>query len=170
MSRFVLGILVFLSIVGGVSYGITERSNSMHLFQWERLFVSRAAAQTNDPPVTSTTQITPTMTCTNKLDIMLVLDGSGSISANDFRQVRDFSSRLAESFTIGDNATRIGIVQFSDNAQLELPLSGDIAQVQAAIQQVQQIDGGTEIGAGITLAQSEIELMDAQMRHRYSFC
>lgn len=129
----------------------------MHLFQWERLFVSRAAAQTNDPPVTSTTQITPTMTCTNKLDIMLVLDGSGSISANDFRQVRDFSSRLAESFTIGDNATRIGIVQFSDNAQLELPLSGDIAQVQAAIQQVQQIDGGTEIGAGITLAQSEIE-------------
>ncbi|NJL53992.1 VWA domain-containing protein [bacterium] len=114
-------------------------------------------AQTNDPPVTSTTQITPTMTCTNKLDIMLVLDGSGSISANDFRQVRDFSSRLAESFTIGDNATRIGIVQFSDNAQLELPLSVDIAQVQSAIQQVQQIGNGTEIGAGITLAQSEIE-------------
>lgn len=135
---------------------LTYTLRSTHLLQWDWLFISTASAQVDDPLITPTAPITTTTTCTNTLDIMLVLDGSSSISGADFQRVRDFSRRLAESFTVAPNATRIGIVQFSDNAQLELPLNADLVQVQSAIQQVQQIDNGTAIGAGIALAHDEI--------------
>jgi hypothetical protein len=97
-------------------------------------------------------------TCETPLDLMLVIDGSGSIFASDFNRVKDFSNGLADSFAIGESAARIGVVQFSGEGQgrIESGLSGNAAAVHGAIDGMIQIEGYTDIQEGLALGQGEI--------------
>ena len=97
-------------------------------------------------------------TCETPLDLMLVIDGSGSIFASDFNRIKDFSNGLADSFVISDAAARIGVVQFSGEGQglLEIGLSGSSAAVHGAIDGMVQIEGYTDIQEGLALGQGEI--------------
>lgn len=87
------------------------------------------------------------------VDLMLVLDGSGSIQPDDFATMRIFVEDLVGSFTIGPTDANIGIIQFSNTAELYLPLSADDAQVNAAISNMTQFGDRTNIADAIDLAQ-----------------
>lgn len=89
------------------------------------------------------------------LDLMLVLDGSGSIQSTDFQTMKAFVRQLAASFDIGPTGANIGIIQFADTAELYLPLSEDSDSVFAAIDGMTQFGNRTNIAAGIQLAQSQ---------------
>lgn len=149
-------ILLLVVSIWNIVYSISMPS-SASLSHWDRLLVSPVAAQTNQTPLPSTVPITSTRSCSDTLDIMLVLDGSGSISSRDFQRIRDFASQIVNDLNVGTTTTHIGIVQFASTAQLEHSLSDDPTQVLSAIQNLQQLGTGTQIGAGITVAQSEIE-------------
>ena len=97
-------------------------------------------------------------TCETPLDLMLVIDGSGSIFASDFNRMKDFSNGLVDSFAVSDAAARIGVVQFSGQGQgrLEIGLSGNAAAVHGAISGMVQIEGFTDIQEGLALGQGEI--------------
>lgn len=104
---------------------------------------SRAAAQTE---------------CISTIDLMLVLDGSESISAADFELMRTFAGDLAGHFTISPDDVHAGIVQFAGEGQgrVEIGLSSDAAAVQGAVAAMTQIVGATDIQEGIALAQGEL--------------
>ena len=90
------------------------------------------------------------------IDLMLVLDSSGSISSSDFRIMQQFVVDLVNSFEMGENAANIGVVQFSSYTNLEIGLSGDNAAVVNSIQRMYKIDEGTNITAGLQVASNQL--------------
>src|SRR3990172_6132580 len=55
--------------------------------------------------------------CEAPIDLLLVLDGSGSIFARDFRTMQGFSQDVAGSFVISPGGAHVGVVQFSGEGQ-----------------------------------------------------
>jgi hypothetical protein len=96
--------------------------------------------------------------CEAAIDLMLVVDGSGSIFAHDFRTMQGFSQDLAGSFVISPEGAHVGVAQFSGEGQgrLEAGLSSDAAAVKSAIDSMAQIEGFTDIQEGIQLGQAEM--------------
>lgn len=90
-------------------------------------------------------------------DIMLLLDGSGSISQPNYQILKDFASALGQAFTIGPNDTRVGVVQFSTFAMLNLGLSDDPATLKTTIADLVQPAGLTHIYQAIEVAQAELD-------------
>ena len=52
------------------------------------------------------------------LDLVFVLDGSGSIGPENFGTIRSSLVRIAQSRTIGEGHTRVGVIVFSDDASI----------------------------------------------------
>src|SRR3990172_4124195 len=66
-------------------------------------------------------------TCQTSIDLMLVVDGSGSIFASDFTKMKNFSKDLVGNFDVSASGTHIGVVQFSGQGEgrLVIGLSSD---------------------------------------------
>lgn len=99
-------------------------------------------------PATAQTPPTP-------FDLMLVLDGSGSIAPPNFELARRFARTVVNSclFVPG---SRAGVVEYSSTARLIQALSGDRGQVDLALRAMLQSGGNTATGAAINLAQSHL--------------
>jgi hypothetical protein len=91
-------------------------------------------------------------------DLMVVMDGSGSIDPADFDLQKQFVNELVSSFNVSANFAHFGIVQFSSQnlGRVEIGLSDDPAAITAAVTNIVQIQGLTDIEEGLTLANSEI--------------
>lgn len=94
----------------------------------------------------------PAPTLQGQFDIIVVADGSGSISSQDFMRLRSFLNDLANTFTFGDAATRMGLVVFGDDAGLVTGLTSQKAVFINAINGMVQPQGGTCTGCGMALA------------------
>jgi hypothetical protein len=92
---------------------------------------------------------------------MLVIDGSGSISSDDFALIRKFipgiGSRLDMSSEAGGGA-QVGVIQFSDDARTEISLSFNFANLTRDAAAITQLGSGTNLAAGLSLAQTELVL------------
>jgi Ca-activated chloride channel family protein len=86
-------------------------------------------------------------------DVILVLDVSGSMSANDLQPSRmDAAQQAARTFVESlPDYVRVGLVSFSNVTSLEAPLTRDHAVVLQAIDGL-RADGGTAIGDGLAQA------------------
>jgi len=83
------------------------------------------------------------------LEIVLVIDESGSLSSAEFAQVRQFAINVANSFTFGPDATSMGLVMFSSNARTIIPLTDSQTTFLNAINSVIQRGGSTCIPCGV---------------------
>ncbi|XP_066300013.1 collagen alpha-3(VI) chain-like [Branchiostoma lanceolatum] len=85
------------------------------------------------------------------LDIVFLLDGSGSVGASNFDLLKTFTTRIAGNFDVSTNLTRIGVVQYSDQPNNEFVLNtfSTEAEVIAAISAIGYQNGGTATGAAI---------------------
>ncbi|MGB2695492.1 MAG: VWA domain-containing protein, partial [Dehalococcoidia bacterium] len=101
--------------------------------------------------------------CSAALDLMLVLDGSGSISdvpppgggLSEWQTLVQFAVDLTESFKVSTNSAHIGVVQFSSFTRLEIALSDNQQAVVNAIENMVQYHDLTDIAGGINRAQIE---------------
>ena len=80
-----------------------------------------------------------------------MVDGSGSIGPENFEQIRQFLSTLVNSFDVGSDHVRIGLVQYSNLQRTEFLLNtykkkGDILQY---ISTLPYMGGGTQTGQGL---------------------
>lgn len=94
--------------------------------------------------------------CSTPIDIILVIDGSGSISSSDFVLIQKFIPAIADRLDM--TAARIGVVQFSDDARIEFGLTSQIANISADAAKIRQLGSGTNLAAGLSLAQTELVL------------
>jgi len=78
-------------------------------------------------------------------DIILLVDGSGSIGSDNFAKVKSFLSKLVGRMDIDSGNTRVGLVTFSTNVGSGFNLSAysTVASVQAAISSLSYLDGQT---------------------------
>ena len=90
---------------------------------------------------------------------MLVVDGSGSIMPGNFDTLIEFVVRVTRQFIISPERTRMGLIQFSEQSDLEIPLGifPDVRILEILIRNTEYQNGGsTNTGAAIRQATNEL--------------
>nr|XP_040020900.1 collagen alpha-6(VI) chain-like isoform X1 [Gasterosteus aculeatus aculeatus] len=100
-------------------------------------------------------------------DLVFLIDQSGSISANDYTTMKQFTTALVSSFKLSENLVRVGLAQFSSTFQNEFYLNQFYSDqaVTKHILDMKQIGGGTNIGLAL---HSIIDHFDASRGGRRS--
>ncbi len=104
---------------------------------------------------------------TEGIDIMISLDISSSMLAEDFRPNRMEAARdIAAEFIAGRRNDRIGLVIFSGESFTQCPLTTDHAVLVNLLREVEigMIEDGTAIGMGIATAVNRLRNSDSQSR------
>ena len=99
--------------------------------------------------------------CTSSIDLVYVVDSSGSINERDgsnWDRVKEFIVDITDEFTIGADDVRVGIVRYSNQANVELYLRETTgrAVVESAIRGMGYLDGTTNTAEGIELARTDV--------------
>lgn len=85
-------------------------------------------------------------------DLIFLIDSSGSIYPQDYDKMKSFMKSVISKSFVGQNEVHIGIMQFSTVQKLEFPLNKYYSkeEMSRAIDNMQQIGGGTHTGGAIT--------------------
>ncbi|XP_054869683.1 collagen alpha-6(VI) chain isoform X2 [Amphiprion ocellaris] len=85
-------------------------------------------------------------------DLLFLIDSSGSIYPQDYNKMKDFMKSVIGKSFIGQNKVHVGVMQFSTIQKLEFPLNRFYSkeEMSKAIDNMQQIGGGTHTGEAIT--------------------
>ena len=101
------------------------------------------------------------------LDIVLAMDVSGSMLAEDFKPNRlEAAKKVAENFIKGRNSDRIGLVEFAGEAFTQTPLTIDHNVLLSQLDKVKSgvIEDGTALGDGLATAINRIKDSKAQSK------
>ena len=88
---------------------------------------------------------------------MFVLDSSGSILPDSFQNMKEYVGNFVSSFAFSTDGAQFGVVSFSNDAQVDIPLGTDQNDFNTALQGLQQLLGTTNTAAGINLAIEQFE-------------
>lgn len=86
-----------------------------------------------------------------KADIYFLIDGSGSITQDDFLDMKVFMNEVIKMFYIGPDRVQFGVIQYSDGIHSQFILSQypSVARLKVAIDGIQQRGGGTMTGQAL---------------------
>jgi Ca-activated chloride channel family protein len=104
---------------------------------------------------------------TEGIDIVLVLDISGSMLAEDFNPNRlEAAKQVAEEFIDGRTGDRIGLVIFSAQSFTQCPLTSDYSVLKNLLREVKNgmIEDGTAIGLGLANAVNRLKESKAKSK------
>ena len=95
--------------------------------------------------------------CKGQVDVGFLLDSSGSLS-NDYDREKEFMKQLAGSFVIGQDATRLGVITFSQFADYSIRLSDFDNKIDfdLAVDAIPLMGSTTRIDKALLLAQTEM--------------
>ena len=82
------------------------------------------------------------------MDLGFVLDGSGSITAPNFRKVLQFVQKIVQEFTISKDMSHVGIVEYSSAARKIFDFNAYYSKqaMLGAISRIPYRTGGTNTG------------------------
>ena len=99
----------------------------------------------------------PSAGCTVKIDVVLVLDDSGSVlTSNSVGAMKSFAKAIVSGFDLGDDLSRVAVVTFESDANLHTGLSAELNEINDAIDKLTG-SGLTSISGGLELAQREFD-------------
>jgi Ca-activated chloride channel family protein len=106
---------------------------------------------------------------TEGIDIILVLDNSGSMAAEDFKPKNRLhvAKETVALFVKGRQADRIGLVSFAEKSYTRCPLTLDYPVLDALLQEVElapRTEDGTAIGMGLATAVNRLKESKAKSR------
>ncbi|XP_071793850.1 uncharacterized protein [Asterias amurensis] len=114
------------------------------------------------PPTGNTTYFSQEVSeiggCTsNGIDLVFVLDGSGSVGVTHFETSKTFVKHVVDFFKIGSDDTRVGVIQYSSSVNIEFHLNQytEKSSLQQAIANISYIGGGTETEAALNVMVDE---------------
>jgi len=86
-----------------------------------------------------------------KVDLVLVLDGSGSVAPNEWDLTKVFTKDFADFFDLGTNQMRISLIQYSSTVKVERTLATGISNnaVDSAVDGMTQFRGLTNTPDGM---------------------
>ena len=91
---------------------------------------------------------------TPPMDIIFIVDSSGSIQPQDYEYAKTFLMKVISSLS-AQPETRVSIVLFSHDAHLVFSLSDNLVAAYKAAEDLQHVRGGTNITSGINVAHQE---------------
>ena len=79
------------------------------------------------------------------VDLVFVLDSSGSIGATNFNSMRNFVTTVVNALNIGQNRSQVGVIVFSDVVRIQFHLNtySNKASLLSAIPSIPYIGSGT---------------------------
>ncbi|XP_034041180.1 collagen alpha-1(XXI) chain [Thalassophryne amazonica] len=91
-------------------------------------------------------------------DLVFILDGSWSVEDVNFEIVKRWLVNITTSFNIGQKFTQVGVVQYSDDPVLEIPLGKFLSNndLIAAMESIEYMGGNTRTGAAIKFATEKL--------------
>ena len=91
------------------------------------------------------------------MDIGFVLDASGSVEEH-YKKEKRFVQQLATAFDISKEGSRAGVIQFSDDAELSIPLSAytDAESFNMAVEKLSYPMYRTRIDLALKMARDEL--------------
>ena len=94
----------------------------------------------------------------DQTDLVILIDGSWSVTPDNFVRVQTFLAVLLKHFTIGPDATLIGIAQYSDNPRLEFGLDRYTTTdtLIKAVEAMKYKGGNTASGKALTFALDQV--------------
>jgi len=90
--------------------------------------------------------------CESMVDVLVVVDGSGSLRASGFAKEREWVTALVDRLSLGDTTGKIGVVQFADEAHVVSPMSFDATEVKEKVAAMQWGGAATNLAAGLSTA------------------
>jgi uncharacterized protein YegL len=97
----------------------------------------------------------PGFGCADKLDLMLVLDRSGSIQPSELATLKTAAKAFVDALIPSPDGPHIGQTSFATTSTLDLHLTSDSSTIKAAIDAL-AADGFTNLKEGIELATGEL--------------
>jgi len=94
--------------------------------------------------------------CSTEMDLTFLLDSSGSISNDDFKKSLLFTTNVVEGLKIGENETRVGIINFSSAVEIVAYLNSfyEKSELIKTIEDIQKFDSGTSTGEALEKAKN----------------
>merc|ERR550519_139258 len=95
--------------------------------------------------------------CTEKLDIGLILDGSGSVSSANYIKMKQFIVELTRMYTVGANNVRFGALHYSRSAYFDFNLATYLTndKVADAINKIHYPRGTTRTDLALKMAEDK---------------
>ena len=89
---------------------------------------------------------------------MLVVDGSGSISSDNFDTLIEIVVQVTRKYVIGPESTHMGLIQFNEQSDLEIGLGNIMndGELERAIRNIVQNGGNTNTGEAIRQATNQL--------------
>lgn len=112
-------------------------------------FINYRTVDVVSPSVPSEWQC-PEPVCNRKMDWVLVLDESGSITDASWAQAKSFATNIVQSFVVSEEATHLGLVLFSTVARTLVNLTTDPNYLVSTLNATQQTKEFTCIGCGLS--------------------
>ena len=97
----------------------------------------------------------PHKNCSQKLDLMLLLDGSGSIGQSAWKKILHFTAGIGLNFTTGDHFMNYGVVEFSAKATTFLPLTSSNSSFQQVVATLPYFAESTNTDSGFEAVENE---------------
>ena len=87
------------------------------------------------------------------IDLIFVLDSSGSVAASNFQHVRNFAANLVQELQIGPNKTQVGMIVFSSSVRVMFYLNTyqDSSSLLQAIANIPYLGGYTNTPAALSI-------------------
>ena len=105
------------------------------------------------------------MECFQQADVCFVIDSSGSICENDafttscssWKLLLSFITNVIDAFDIGYDQTRVGVVIFSDDASLAIPMNLYLNSnsLKVAVQSLNHLGGQTNTGKALHVTRTQ---------------
>lgn len=94
--------------------------------------------------------------CMATLDILIIVDSSGSLSETGFKSLKDLAKYLGREYapTQEDNSTRVGLISFSGEAKIVAPLTDDVDELEKAAEKLEWQRGATDLAKGLGAAKA----------------
>ena len=91
-------------------------------------------------------------------DLVFILDGSWSVEDVNFEIVKKWLVNITTTFNIGQKFTQVGVVQYSDDPILEIPLGKHHAtkDLIRAMENIEYMGGNTRTGTAIKFATDKL--------------
>jgi len=94
--------------------------------------------------------------CNEEVDVMLVLDRSGSISSGELTTMKSAAKAFVDALSPSADTAHMGQSSFAFTGSLDLHLSASSTEIKAAIDALSS-GGTTNLSEGITLAKTELD-------------
>ncbi|CAJ0941897.1 unnamed protein product, partial [Mesorhabditis belari] len=119
------------------------------------LFVKRSLVTGN--PIDNglvDSQLVTTCTQNKSVDLLVILDGSGSVGDETFRKQIDFAIHLAQRLNVSNDGSRMGLMQFAESPRLEFSLQQYThpTKLEWGIQRISFLSGATNTGQALRFA------------------